>query len=210
MSAALCRTNSSGQRNFPPCTTPRSSISCAATAASRCSTVWIVAAPWPIAVRRSTASTSVSRAGTSGLPARSVRRKTIPCPAGAGRNVASVVAPVCSPVPRSAAGRVTERLALGDGRRRLSCGGGRGLGLNESLEIVHDFGETVERHLGAQKLAVRACRRPEVGSLGGNIGDRPGLDEQPGAACDAEMIRDARLPRDDHVVLHLHAPGDAG
>src|SRR6266581_101150 len=186
----------------------KSSIMCAATAASRCSTVWIVAAPWPIAVRRSTASTSVSRAGTSGVPARSTRRNTMPCPAGAGRNVASVVAPVCNPVPRSAARRVTERLALGGGRGSLSRG--RGLGLDESLEIVHDFGETVQRHLGAQKLAVRACRRPEVGRLGGNIGDRPGLDEQPGAASDGEMIRNARLPRDDHVVLHLHTPGDAG
>jgi hypothetical protein len=36
----------------------------------------------------------------------------MPCPAGAGRNVASVTAPVCSPVPRSAADRATERLAV--------------------------------------------------------------------------------------------------
>ena len=71
------------------------------------------------AVRRSTASTSVSRAGTSGLPARSIRRNTIPCPAGAGRNVASVVAPVWSPVPRSAALRVTERLVVGGGSGAL-------------------------------------------------------------------------------------------
>src|SRR2546428_9017193 len=132
------------------------------------------------AERRSTASTSVSRPGTSGVPARSTRRNTMPCPAGAGRNVASVVAPVCSPVPRSAARRVTERLALGGGRGSLSCGGGRGLGLDESLEIVHDFGETVERHLGAQKLAVRACRRTEVGRLGGAFGGCHRLDETPG------------------------------
>src|SRR6266542_2007505 len=180
----------------------KSSISCAATAASRCSTVWIVAAPWPIAVRRSTAATSVSRAGTSGVPARSVRRKTIPCPAGAGRNVASVVAPVCSPVPRSAAGRVTERLALGDGRRRL------GFGLYEPLEVIHDLGEPVERELRAQKLAVRVGQRAEVRRLGGNVGDGPRLDEQSRAVPEREMMRDACLPADNHVVLHLHAARD--
>src|SRR5207302_1923907 len=124
----------------------KSSIRCAATAASRCSTVWIVALPWPIAVRRSTASTSVSRAGTSGFPARSTRRNTMPCPDNAGRNVASVA----------------------------------------------------------------ACRLAEVGCCSGIIGDRPGRDERPGAASDGEMIRNALLPRDDYVVLHLHAPRDAG
>src|SRR2546430_2827039 len=40
------------------------------------------------------------------------------------RSVASVVAPVCNPVPRSAARRVTERLALGGGRGSLSRGRG--------------------------------------------------------------------------------------
>src|SRR2546430_9321845 len=111
------------------------------------------------------------------------------------RSVASVVAPVCNPVPRSAARRVTERLALGGGRGSLSRG--RGLGLDESLEIVHDFGETVQRHLGAQKLAVRACRRPEVGRLGGRIPDRPAPGGHPGAASDGGQIRGGRLPRRD-------------
>src|SRR6266487_1788078 len=180
----------------------KSSISCAATAASRCSTVWIVAAPWPIAVRRSTASTSVSRAGTSGVPARSVRRKTIPCPAGAGRNVASVVAPVCSPVPRSATGRVTERLGLGDGRRRLS------FGWYEPLEVIHDLGEPVERELRAQKLAVRAGQRAEVRRLGGNVGDGPRLDEQSRAVPDREMIRDPRLRHDEATRADAHVMGD--
>src|SRR5207302_2058944 len=87
----------------PVSSTTRSSISWAAIAASTCSTVWMVVSPLPIAVRRSTASTSDNRAGTSGFPARSTRRNTIPCPAGAGRNVASVRAPVCSPVPDTAA-----------------------------------------------------------------------------------------------------------
>src|SRR6266571_5350027 len=185
----------------------RSSITCAATAASTCSTVWIVARPCPIAVRRSTASTSLSRAGTSGLPARSVRRKTIPCPAGAGRNVASVAAPVCKPVPRSAARRVTERLALAGG----SGGSGRlGLGLDERLELVDDFGEAVHRGLGAQQLAVRARGIARHGALGGNVRDDARLHQQPGAVPDRNVIRDAGLSRDDHIVLHLAAAGDAG
>src|SRR5206468_6658262 len=178
----------------------KSSISCAATAASRCSTVWIVAAPWPIAVRRSTASTSVSRAGTSGLPGRSVRRKTIPCPAGAGRNVASVVAPVWSPVPRSAALRVTERLVIWAIGRRLY----------ESFELVHDFGESVHGRLRAEILAARSRRITEQRRVGRNVGDHSRLYEQPGATPDREVIRDARLSRDDHVVLHLAAPRNTG
>src|SRR6266516_4770268 len=183
----------------------RSSITCAATAASRCSTVWIVAAPCPIAVRRSTASTSVRRAGTSGLPGRSVRRNTIPCPAGAGRNVASVAAPVCSPVPRRDAGRVTERLGFCDGRGRSL-----GFGLHERFELVHDFREPVHRRLGTQELAVRTGRRAEQRPLGGHVGDVSGLHEQPRAAPDREMVRDAGLAGDDHIILHLHATRNAG
>src|SRR2546427_5558517 len=180
----------------------RSSIMCTATAASTCSTVWIVASPWPMAVRRSTASTSVRRAGTSGLPARSVRRNTIPCPAGAGRKVASVVAPVCSPVPRSEVARVTERLALSVGSWRP------GFGVHELLELVDDLREPVHRCLRTQELAVRPRRIAEQRGVAGNIAEMPGLDEQPRAASDRELIRDARLTGDDHVILHPHAAGD--
>src|SRR5206468_4956469 len=112
--------------------------------------------------------------------------------AGAGRNVASVVAPVCSPVPRSAAGRVTERLALGDGRRRL------GFGWYEPLEVIHDLGEPVERELRAQKLAVRAGQRAEVRRLGGNVGDGPRLDEQSRAAPDREIDRKSTRLNSSH------------
>src|SRR5216117_2455290 len=178
----------------------RSSITCAATAASTCSTVWIVASPCPIAVRRSTASTSASRAGTSGLPARSVRRNTMPCPAGAGRNVASVAAPVWSPVPRSAVRRVTERLVVWAIGRRLY----------ESFELVHDLREAVHRRLGAQVLAPRARRVAEQRRARGHITDQPRLHEDARPAPDGEMIRDPYLTGDDHVVLHLAALRDAG
>src|SRR5439155_1727187 len=180
----------------------RSSITCAATAASRCSTVWMVAAPCPIAVRRSTASTSVSRAGTSGFPARSIRRNTIPWPAGAGRNVASVAAPVCSPVPRTPARRVIERLALGGGRGRL------GFGLHQGFELVDDLCEAVHRRLGAQQLTVRARGIPGDGDPGGHVGDDARLHEQPRATPDRDVVPNAGLPRDDHVVLHLAAARD--
>src|SRR6266511_4710876 len=161
----------------------KSSITCAATAASTCSTVWIVAAPWPIAVRRSTASTSVSRAGTSGLPARSVRRKTIPCPAGAGRNVASVAAPVWSPVPRSVALRVTERLVVW----------AIGARFHESFELIHDLGETVHRGLGAEQLAVWASGIPRHRRTGRNVRDYSRLHEQPCPLSDRDVLRDTRF-----------------
>src|SRR2546426_4142695 len=122
-------------------------------------------------VRRSTASTSVSRAGTSGLPARSVRRKTIPCPAGAGRNVASVATPVCNPVPRSAADRVTERLAVGGTSGALRRGGRVfGFGLHQVFELAHDLREPIHCHLRAQVLAVRACWIPKHGRPRGGGG----------------------------------------
>src|SRR5690348_12108491 len=125
-----------------------------------------------MAVRRSTASTSVKRAGTSGLPARSTRRNTIPCPAGAGRNVASVAAPVCRPVPRTPAGRVTDRLL---------AGGSLAL-LDERFELVHDFGQPVERDLSAEELAPWPGRGAEEGRVRRQIGDDARLHEQPRAA----------------------------
>src|SRR2546422_7555681 len=121
-----------------------------------------------MAVRRSTASTSVSRAGTSGLPARSVRRKTIPCPAGAGRNVASVTTPVCNPVPRSAADRVTERLPVGGTSGALRRGGRGGRGgrvfgflFHPGFELAHDLPEPVHCHPRAQVIAVPTGWIPE-------------------------------------------------
>ena len=38
----------------------------------------------------------------------------------------------------------------------------------------------------------------------------PRLHEQPRATPDREVIRNAGLTGDDHIVLHLHAPGDPG
>src|SRR5947207_10683061 len=100
-----------------------------------------------MAVRRSTASTSDKSAGSSGFPARSTRRNTIPCPAGAGRNVASVRAPVWRPVPETTVFLRMPRLALGL------------IGPpHERLEIVHDVREPVQRALGAQELPMGARR----------------------------------------------------
>src|SRR6266545_2997214 len=169
----------------------RSSISCAATAASTCSTVWIVASPRPIAVRRSTASTSVRRAGTSGFPGRSVRRNRMPCPADAGRNVASVAAPVCKPVPRTALLRVMERLAIG-----------AMFSLHEILEFVHDAHQAIQRGLRLQILPVGPRRVARHSRAGGDAGDDPRLHQQPCAAADGDVVPDACLPRDDDFVFH--------
>src|SRR5258706_1617103 len=164
----------------------------------------MVAAPCPTAVRRSTASTSVSRAGTSGFPARSIRRNTIPWPAGAGRNVASVAAPVCSPVPRTPAGRVIERLALSGGRGRL------GFGLHEGFELVDDLCEAVHRGLGAQQLTVRARGIPGDGDAGGHVGADARLHEQPPAPAAPGAVPDARLPPGaDRVPPRAAAPRSA-
>src|SRR3989442_13906148 len=102
--------------------------------------------------RRSPASTSDNRAGICGFRARSTRQNTTPCPAGAGRKVASVRAPVRRPVPETAAFFRTLRLALGL------------IGPpHERLEAVHDVPEPVQRPLGPQELpmgAGRASRYP--------------------------------------------------
>src|SRR5437660_3617014 len=163
----------------PVSSTVRSSISWAATAASRCSTVWMVVSPLPIAVRRSTASTSDSRAGTSGFPARSRRRNTIPCPAGAGRNVASVRAPVCNPVPETAAFFLMLRLALG------------AIGPPyERLEIVHNPRQPVQGTLCPQELPVVAPRVPRHRRARVDVPDHPA------------PHRDARPPPERHLAGH--------
>src|SRR5206468_10209849 len=168
----------------------RSSITCAATAASRCSTVWIVAAPCPIAVRRSTASTSVSRAGISGLPGRSVRRNTIPCPGGAGRNVASVRAPVCSPVPDTETLRRMERLAVG-----LTAP------LHERLEVVDDLRQAIQSALGAEKLPVAARRVAGHGRPRLDVANHASLHRHAGASPDGDVVGEARLACEEDVVL---------
>src|SRR6266851_2249731 len=175
----------------------RSSISWAATAASTCSTVWMVVSPLPIAVRRSTASTSDRRAGTSGLPARSTRRNTIPCPAGAGKNAASVRAPVCNPVPEMAAFFLMLRLALGLIGPPY-----------ERLEVVHDLGQAVQRPLRPQEFAMRARWVARHGGTGVDVSDDASLDRDAGAAPDRHVVREPRLAREEYVVLDVRAARD--
>src|SRR6266516_3988454 len=182
----------------PVISTVRSSISWAATAASTCSTVWMVVSPLPIAVRRSTASTSESRAGTSGFPARSTRRNTIPCPAGAGRNVASVRAPVCNPVPETAALCLMLRLVLG------------AIGpLHECLELVHDLRQPVQGALGPEKLAVLARRIPRHRGACVDVPDHPSLHRDARAAPDRHMVGEASLARQEDVVFDVGAARDS-
>src|SRR5438105_5746343 len=140
----------------------------------------MVVSPLPIAVRRSTASTSDSRAGTSGFPARSTRLNTIPCPAGAGRKVASVRAPVCRPVPETLVFLLMPRLALGLIGPPHEC-----------LEIVHDVSEPVQRTLGPQELPVGTrrvaghrgarCDVPNHAPLHRAAGARPDRPRAPGS-----------------------------
>src|SRR2546421_7116750 len=182
----------------PVSSTVRSSISWAATAASRCSTVWMVVSPFPIAVRRSTASTSDSRAGTSGLPERSTRRNMIPCPAGAGRNVASVRAPVCRPMPETAAFFLMLRLAPGAIGPPHQC-----------LEIVHDLRQAVQGALRPQKLTVVARRIPRHRRARVDVSDHPSLHRHARPAPDRHMVGEARLARQEHVVLDVGAARDS-
>src|SRR2546421_2026791 len=175
----------------------RSSISWAAIAASTCSTVWMVVSPLPIAVRRSTASTSDNRAGTSGFPERSTRRNTIPCPAGAGRNVASVRAPVCSPVPDTAAGLVMLRLTPGAIGPSHEC-----------LEIVHDLRQPVQRPLRPQELTVVARRVPRHRRARVDVSDHPSLHRDPCPTPDRDVVGEAGLARQEHVVFDVGAARD--
>src|SRR2546425_330736 len=124
-----------------------------------------------MAVRRSTAPTSDNRAGIFGLPARSTRQNTIPCPAGAGRKVASVRAPVWRPVPETAAFFRTLRLALGL------------IGPpHERLEVVHDVREPVQRPLGPQELPMGAGRVARHRSARLDVPDHAPLHRDAGAA----------------------------
>src|SRR5437660_600368 len=174
-----------------------SAISWAATAARRCSTVWMVVSPLPIAVRRSTASTSDSRAGTSGFPDRSTRRNTIPCPAGAGRNVASVRAPVCSPVPETAALFVMLRLVLG------------AIGPPyERLEIVHNPRQPVQGTLCPQELPVVARRVPRHRGARVDVPDHPALHRDARPAPDRHMVGETGLARQEDVVFDVGAARD--
>src|SRR5437763_1321311 len=181
----------------PVSATTRSSISWAAIAASTCSTVWMVVSPLPIAVRRSTASTSDNRAGTSGFPERSTRRNTIPCPAGAGRNVASVRAPVCSPVPETAALFVMLRLVLG------------AIGPPyERLEIVHNPRQPVQGTLCPQELPVVARRVPRHRGARVDVPDHPSLHRDARPAPDRHMVGETGLARQEDVVFDVGATRD--
>src|SRR5256886_454114 len=181
----------------PVSSTTRSSISWAATAPSTCSTVWMVVAPLPIAVRRSPASTSDKRAGTSGFPERSTRRNTMPFPAGAGRNVASVRAPVWSPVPDTAAFFVMLRLVPGAIGRSHEC-----------LEIVHDLRQPVQRPLRPQKLTVVARRVPRHRRACVDVSDHPSLHRDARPAADRDVVGEAGLARQEHVIFDVGAARD--
>src|SRR2546422_3745303 len=69
------------------------------------------------------------------------RSNTIPCPAGAGRKVASVRTPVCRPVPETVVFLLMPRLGLGLIGRP-----------HERLEIVHDESEPVQRDRKSTRL----------------------------------------------------------
>src|SRR5713226_1381636 len=123
-----------------------------------------------MAVRRSTASTSDSSAGICGFPARSTRRNTMPCPAGAGRKVASVRAPVWRPVPETAVFLRMPRLALGL------------IGPpHERLEIVHDMREPIQGALGPQELSMVARRVARHRGTRLAVPDHPPLHRPDGA-----------------------------
>src|SRR6266851_2760858 len=137
----------------------------------------MVSSPCPMAVRRSSASTSVIRAAISGRPARSARRKTIPWPTGAGRNVACVATPVCRPVPESDWGCWIERLALGI----LASA-------HQRLEVVDNRGQAVQCRLGAQVFPVVAGGVPGHRGVVWEVANHPTLDGDPDPIADGEVV----------------------
>src|ERR1043166_7977450 len=129
----------------------------------------MVLSPWPIAVRRSVASTSLTRAGTSGRLSRSVRRKTTPCSGSPGRQETRVLAPVWRPTAESSAVPAMVRLGILAAPRAP-----------QRLQIVGDLRQPVERRLRLEKLPVRPGRKTgEVGSVG-HRRDDAGLGTAPG------------------------------
>src|SRR5213078_4140172 len=150
-----------------------------------------------MAVRRSTASTSDKSAGICGFPARSTRRNTIPCPAGAGRNAASVRAPVWRPVPETVVFFRMPRLALGL------------IGPpHERLEVVHDVREPVQRTLGSEELTMGARRVAGHRGTRLDVSDHAPLYRDAGAAPDRHVVGESRLTREEDVILDVGAPCD--
>src|SRR2546430_1999806 len=182
MSAALCRTNSSGQRSVPPFIKVRSSRTMALGADAPLMRPLPLSPSTPLAKpnvragasglaglgrrtgpvrrggRRAPASFGVGRPARRGAPPKSPRRNGPPGPAGAGRKDASVSAPVCSPRPDTAVRCRTDRLLMG-----------LLLAPNQRFEVVHDLCQPDQRPLGAQELALAGGRLPRHRRPGGGI-----------------------------------------
>jgi hypothetical protein len=86
-----------------------------ANAAMRCSTVETRVPSFSITVAMTVLDTYSARAGTPGLPGRSLRQKTMPVSMGAGRNAIVTLWPVCRPTPvaRTIVFSVRWRIMLG-------------------------------------------------------------------------------------------------
>src|SRR5439155_873713 len=117
--------------------------------------------------------------------------------AGAGRNVASAAAPVCSPVPRTEAVLRMERLGLG------LMGSA-----HQGLELVHDLRQAIQRRLRTEVLAVVARRETRDRRAGRDVANHAALHRHPRAATDAHVIGDPGLTGEEHIVPHVRAPGD--
>src|SRR5690606_34491668 len=167
------------------------------TAASTCSTVCTSAVPSPSTVRRSVAWTAERCAGISGAPGRSVRRKTMPRPAGAGSKVSEVALPVWSPVPRTVAARSMPILPTG------------GTLLGQVLELSGDPRQPGERGLAPELLPVRPGGVAAHVGAGRHGGGDAGLGADPGAPPEGQVAADPRLPAHDDDVAQRGAAGCA-
>src|SRR5512134_412609 len=135
----------------------------------------MVDAPWPIAVRRSVASTSSTRAGIRGAPGRSTRENTIPVSGGAGRAVTVVVEPVCSPTPCTDAVPASVRLGMS-----VSFP-------DHGFQLPRDGSQAIEDGVGAEPFPVGPGRRPAVVGAGRNVAAHSRLRGDPGPVSYGEM-----------------------
>src|SRR5918994_996187 len=132
----------------------------------------------------------------TGEPGRSILRNTMPWPDGAALHTALTEDPVCSPMPLTGALRA---------RVRLVIGGAVG---HQPLQFIDDGSQPVHRSLSSQELTVGPGWVPAKGSTRRDVAKDGALGRDPRPISDHQMIRNAHMTGENHVVANSGTAGD--